>query len=594
MQQASATDQPPDFTREPPYALGSPEERHLRANSSYLAQGWRGRARLVCYLVFGSLLTLLVVATIVALVALPSAALGVAFDSGLHPGSDVPSLVHVLTPTLATSAALAGCSLLLARVLAALTAAGVPTVLVTVVRVLGKQLKGVQEKGRPRWLTRAPGWASWVAYAVTPLVIAAVFLLLYELATRLDLTGMFVAFGAALALLTLLYLGLDPTASSLHTFYRRQLATAFAVHRVRRPGSDAWTAVERPYSERTVLSSSRFATVGRPWPRLLVCAAANISERGTTPTGRNAVPFVFSDDWVGGDEIGWIPTETFEQLLGRRKRLPTLLGGIAMSGAALSPSMGRMTSPASQLLLGLANVRLGVWLPNPRCVEAVDPNAEGTTPPVRAQRRPRITWLVRELMGWNALDARHVYVTDGAHFDNLGLLELLRRRCTEIYCFDASGDPPDTFTTLAQTLAMARTELKVEIPLDPASLRDVAVQTAAGRPLARSSWITVDFAYPPVDGQTTTGRLVYVECRVTADAAWDVVSLYERDDRFPNHSTADQLYTEERFEAYRKLGEQLAGRAMDGMEAGAVRARTAPSRSRRSAPRSVHTSSHPG
>lgn len=204
VQQASATDQPPDFTREPPYALGSPEERHLRANSSYLAQGWRGRARLVCYLVFGSLLTLLVVATIVALVALPSAALGVAFDSGLHPGSDVPSLVHVLTPTLATSAALAGCSLLLARVLAALTAAGVPTVLVTVVRVLGKQLKGVQEKGRPRWLTRAPGWASWVAYAVTPLVIAAVFLLLYELATRLDLTGMFVAFGAALALLTLL------------------------------------------------------------------------------------------------------------------------------------------------------------------------------------------------------------------------------------------------------------------------------------------------------------------------------------------------------------------------------------------------------
>jgi hypothetical protein len=186
-------------------------------------------------------------------------------------------------------------------------------------------------------------------------------------------------------------------------------------------------------------------------------------------------------------------------------------------------------------------------------------------------------------------------VTDGGHYENLGLLELMRRRCTEIWCFDASGDEPESFTTLAQALAMARTDLDVDITdVRPVPLRDGDRRTPepGSRLLADRSWLVTDFAYVEPDGTRTEGVLVYVKCRVTADAPWDVRSLYERDPQFPNHSTADQLYGEERFEAYRMLGDHLATCAIaefegagppTGVAAGAAPPAAAPSASHGSA-----------
>jgi hypothetical protein len=58
---------------------------------------------------------------------------------------------------------------------------------------------------------------------------------------------------------------------------------------------------------------------------------------------------------------------------------------------------------------------------------------------------------------------------NGGHYENLGLVELLRRRCRVIYCVDASGD-----TSLAQTLAQAASlayeELGVQITIEDAPL----------------------------------------------------------------------------------------------------------------------------
>ena len=51
------------------------------------------------------------------------------------------------------------------------------------------------------------------------------------------------------------------------------------------------------------------------------------------------------------------------------------------------------------------------------------------------------------------------------HYENLGLVELLRRGCTEIYCLDASGLSADgaEFESLGEAITLARSELGVEI-----------------------------------------------------------------------------------------------------------------------------------
>ena len=57
----------------------------------------------------------------------------------------------------------------------------------------------------------------------------------------------------------------------------------------------------------------------------------------------------------------------------------------------------------------------------------------------RLRPRPRPRYLLKELLGWNSVNDKYLYVTDGGHYENLGLVELLRRGCTKIYCLDASG-----------------------------------------------------------------------------------------------------------------------------------------------------------
>jgi hypothetical protein len=60
-------------------------------------------------------------------------------------------------------------------------------------------------------------------------------------------------------------------------------------------------------------------------------------------------------------------------------------------------------------------------------------------------------------------------VTDGGHWENLGLVELVRRRCETIVCIDASGDKPGAFGTLQEAITLARIEAgaSIEIDLDP-------------------------------------------------------------------------------------------------------------------------------
>jgi hypothetical protein len=207
---------------------------------------------------------------------------------------------------------------------------------------------------------------------------------------------------------------------------------------------------------------------------------------------------------------------------------------MAISGAALNPGQGYHSSPPVAFLMTLFDARLGWWIGNPR-------NSETCTRP-----GPKIAlWpLIRELFG--ELDERSPYLnlSDGGNFDNLGLYELVRRRCRFIIAVDAEEDHNFEFGALGAAVRKCRDDFQVEIDINPCPIRPSGDFSTAHCALGR-------IRYP---GCAEFGYLLYIKASVTGDEPADV-ELYRRQfPEFPHQSTLDQFFTESQFESYRKLG----------------------------------------
>lgn len=390
------------------------------------------------------------------------------------------------------------------------------------------------------------GIAYLIAALVGPALALALALVVMSATLNLEEPGrVWLYFGILAGLFGVFYATADLTTWSLHPFYRRRLASAFALKRVARPsgtppiaGQDAGIAVERDYDRLVKLSATaidRDAEGNCQWPTLLVCAAANVSDSAATPAGRAVSSFTFSPTSIGGPLVGAVATAKLEQSCDRHRLASfTMPAAVAISGAALSPSMGKMTRRPLRLLMGLANVRLGVWVPNPRRLETFEKRN-------KLYPRPRPYYLLRELLGLNQLNLPFLYVTDGGHYENLGAMELLRRGCTEVYCFDASKDE---LGALGDMISLARSELNVEVKIDPEELRP----NDGG--ISKKDCVEGTIRYP--DG--TEGCIYYARPAITKNAPADVTVYHRQNPRFPRDPTGDQLYTGQRFEAYRALG----------------------------------------
>ncbi|MGH3346395.1 MAG: hypothetical protein ACRDO4_05390, partial [Nocardioides sp.] len=165
--------------------------------------------------------------------------------------------------------------------------------------------------------------------------------------------------------------------------------------------------------------------------------------------------------------------------------------------------------------------------------------------------------LLREAFGRPSLSDRKLYVTDGGHYDNLGLLEALRRRPRQVIVIDASNDAANSFGALAEAIATARMDLGVEVTVDVSPL-----QAAGGRRAAKA-WATGVATYDDSDDVT---EIVFLKAQLVPRLPWDVEHYARENPDFPRRSTSRQLFDEWDFEAYRELGQDLCERMLADRE----------------------------
>jgi len=226
---------------------------------------------------------------------------------------------------------------------------------------------------------------------------------------------------------------------------------------------------------------------------------------------------------------------------------------MAISGAAVSPNMGYHSSPSTSLLLTLLNVRLGWWLGNP--------GPEGETSYATEGPSVAINPLIEEAFGLTTDDKPYVYLSDGGHFENLGLYEMVRRRCRFIVAVDAGQDPRFEFEDLANAVRKIDIDLGVRIDFEGLPLLRNRPPVRAGEQLPATPYHAIGtIDYRSADGEeqgSQNGTILYIKPALHWTEAPGILGFAAAHPAFPHETTTDQWFTESQFESYRSLGFEI-------------------------------------
>lgn len=380
------------------------------------------------------------------------------------------------------------------------------------------------------------------------------------------------------ALFLVISLALSPNWPTLHNVFSKRLRTTFD------PTANAYGGEPNLHASwdwkrlegRTRDNDDPESSTKRV-PELLLCCAQQ--RNGIALGGLRAETFTISPRWVrqGGRTM---PTQDYltvaagiQRTLGKGgfEDLEYVSSWLATTGAAFSSAMGRSSLGSTNAFLATINADLGIWLPNVIALQQetshrTDPAATdadagrqtwwrrlrhglaGSTLP-----RPRMGYLLKEILGWYGKHDRYVFVTDGGHWDNLGLVELLRRNCNVIYCVDASGDPIGSFATLREALSLASLEL------DGFAADDLDVDSALAplKPIndsAAPTNITKLEIRRQVGGEPVIIEIHYVKLQACQAMSKELRRYAIADAGFPHYSTANQFLTPQQFKNLVELG----------------------------------------
>ena len=218
---------------------------------------------------------------------------------------------------------------------------------------------------------------------------------------------------------------------------------------------------------------------------------------------------------------------------------------MAVSGAAASPNMGYHSSPALSFMMTLFNVRLGRWFANPR---------KGPQAP---SPKLGLMHLLSELFGLTDANSSYVYLSDGGHFENLGIYELVRRRCRLIVVVDASADGTLSFDDLGNAIRKCGTDLHVEIDI---GVGEIELQRESQ--FSKSHCVKGRIRYDKTDRHGKEGTLLYIKPSLLGTESADLLNYRKTNGTFPHQSTADQWFDETQFESYRSLGYSIGMQAL--------------------------------
>lgn len=283
--------------------------------------------------------------------------------------------------------------------------------------------------------------------------------------------------------------------------------------------------------------------------------------------GRGGDNFVLSPLFCGSDATGWRKSSVYMK---KGSRGITLSSAMAISGAAVNSNAAVAGRGVSRnrwvsVLLTLLNLRLGYWALNPKLegMPGFSPNFI-------------VPGLLQSIL-FKGLKETYVMVelSDGGHYENLGLYELIRRKLKVIIACDSGADPLFTFDDLGNAIEKVRVDFGAKIIFDDPELDLRYILPGSGEDKAiveKYQTAKQGFAVATIhytDG--STGKLIYIKGTMTERLSTDIYSYKSAHKNFPHQSTTDQFFDEVQVEAYRELGYYLGWQMLEanaGVESG--------------------------
>jgi hypothetical protein len=340
---------------------------------------------------------------------------------------------------------------------------------------------------------------------------------------------------------------------SLHSMYRQRLIRAYlgASNVDRRP---------HPFTGFDERDNMPMCALTRHRPLHVVNITLNLVGGAKLAwQQRKAEPFTTTRLHTGSCRVGYRTSDLYggKYRADSRKTAITLGTAMTISGAAASPSMGYNSSPLLTMVMALFNARLGWWLGNP--------GRDGT-----AWRLPGprfgIRTFIDEMLGMTDDRNTWVYLSDGGHFENLGLYEMVLRRSAVVVLSDAGADPGYGYEDVGNAVRKIRIDLGIPIDFDtPMPRRWTSGSEAAGTAPRHAALARI--RYSAVDPDAEDGVLIYLKPSLTGDEPADVLHYASERPTFPHETTTDQFFSEAQFESYRRLGlhviEEVCGASAD-------------------------------
>ena len=292
--------------------------------------------------------------------------------------------------------------------------------------------------------------------------------------------------------------------------------------------------------------------------------------------GRTGDSFLISPKFCGSRATGFQKTSCFTvRESENHDGSITLATATAISGAAFNPRVGPggadtlLNNPIVSSMLSYYNLRLGCWLGNPK-----RENEYNQSRPIfyREGLKGLLSMSFQE-------DARMIELTDGGHFENTGIYELLQRRTDVIILADATADREFNFKDVGIAIERARADAGVDVRFDNKKwdLTHVMPNSEEGDhydkryDLAQRGFAVARIKYPALKnedaGETNNdncrdkiGFLIYIKAVMTRELPTDLYGYSGAHEEFPHQPITDQMFDESQFEAYRELGFQVAGK----------------------------------